>query len=132
MEDLSADMEAFTKLHKDLDTLTGQSTTLLVSGGGGKCEDLIEANKNVWDVWWANKLKSNMAMLAHAKKGNYEEVAKGIDWHYNDDDQVASINFQEPGTGFTATHYAAQLGYRDLLNLLLASSADVMVPDAKG
>jgi hypothetical protein len=79
-------MEAFTKLHKDLDTLTGQSTTLLVSGGGNKCEDLIEANKNVWDVWWANKLKSNMAMLAHAKRGNYEEVAKSIDWHYNDDD----------------------------------------------
>ena len=34
-----------------------------------------------------------MAMIQHAKQGNYEEVAKSIDWHYNDDEHVASINY---------------------------------------
>lgn len=87
-------MEAFTQLHKDLDTINGftsiagQSTTLLASTQHHKykTEDLIQANQNVWDKWWHNKLKNNISMINHAKKGNYEEVAKAIDWHYNDGD----------------------------------------------
>jgi hypothetical protein len=81
-------MDAFSKLHKDLDTITitGQSTTLIASGANkDKSEDLIQANKNVWGSWWDTKIKSNMALIGHAKRGNYEEVAKSIDWHYNDD-----------------------------------------------
>ena len=61
-------------------------------GKDNKAEDLISANKNVWDRWWSGKLKNNQTLIGHAKKGNYEEVAKSIDWHYNDD-QVASINY---------------------------------------
>jgi hypothetical protein len=53
---------------------------------------LIQANKGVWDSWWQNKLKNNQLMINHAKKGNYEEVAKSIDCNYNDD-QVASVNY---------------------------------------
>lgn len=34
-------------------------------------------------------------MLAHAKNGNYEELAKSIDQNYIDD-VGASVNYQEP------------------------------------
>ena len=46
-------------------------------------------------------------MIANAKKGNYEEVAKLIDSNFNDD-LGASINYQEPQTGYTALHYATK------------------------
>ncbi len=55
-------METFTQLHKDLDTMGfnqtsiggNQSTTILASTSHHKykTEDLINANKTVWDKWW--------------------------------------------------------------------------------
>jgi hypothetical protein len=146
MEEIGADMDILTQLHKDLDTIggplthsgtagaTAAQTTLTASGTAARnrTEDLIDANRSVWERWWGNKLRNNKALIEHAKRGNYEEVAKSIDWHYNDDDQVASINFQEPETGFTALHYAVKLGNHDLVNLLIESCADLRVPDAKG
>ena len=74
-----------------------------------KQDELISNNKGVWDKWWQLKLKNNQALIANAKKGNYEEVAKLIDANFNDD-LGAAINYQEPGTGFSALHYAAKNG----------------------
>jgi ankyrin repeat protein len=65
-------------------------------------------------------------MIANAKKGAYEEVAKLIDPNYNDD-LGASVNYQEPSTGMTALHYATKLGNHGLMNLLIQNSADAMV-----
>ena len=70
-------------------------------------------------------------MINHAKKGNYEEVAKSIDCNYNDD-QVASVNYQEPQTGYTALHYAVKLQNYALVNLLISNSIDVFLQDSKG
>ena len=65
------------------------------------------------------------------KKGAFEEVAKMVDTHYNDD-RVASLNYQEPQTGYTALHYAVKQGKHELVNLLLANHADVRVQDSRG
>lgn len=116
-----------------------QSTTILTSmqqpaGPNhmkGKTEDLILANKSVWDKWWNNKIKNSQVMIGHAKNGHYEEVAKAIDWQYNDE-QAASVNYQEPATGYTALHYAVKHGHHEIVNLLITNNADLMAQDAKG
>ena len=60
----------------------------------------------------------------------YEEVARSIDTNYNDDKSVASIHYQEPGTGYTALHYAVANHDVAMVNLLLANNIDVMAQDA--
>jgi hypothetical protein len=151
VEKLSPDMDTFTQLHKDLDTIAFgtqanqmstalQSTTLQnsnlkptqLASAAGRTEDIIAANKGVWDRWWEAKLRSNQNMLVYAKQGRYEQVARSIDTNYNDDRRVASIHYQEPGTGYTALHYAVANHDVAMVNLLLANNIDVMVQDAKG
>ncbi len=58
-----------------------------------KTDDLILANRGVWDNWWDAKLKKNQAFIEFAKQGSYEGVAKSIDANYNDDQDIASINY---------------------------------------
>ncbi len=90
-------------LHKDLDTIaatnnnqmsTAIHTTVLQSNtqlkttlkpGFNKTDDLILANKGVWDNWWDAKLKANQNFIDQARLGNYEGIAKAIDFNYNDD-----------------------------------------------
>ncbi len=50
-----------------------------------KTDDLILANKGVWDNWWEAKLKQNQAFLEYVRLGNYEGAAKSIDANYNND-----------------------------------------------
>ena len=144
---MAPDMDTFAQLHKDLDTIAFatqanqmstaiQSTTLQNSnlkptqlGHPGRSEDLIASNKGVWDRWWDTKLKSNQNMIEYAKQGRYEEVAKSIDTNFNDDRTIASIHYQEPGTGFSALHYAVKNRDLPLVNLLLANNIDVMLQD---
>lgn len=57
-------------------------------------------------------------MIGHARKGNYEEVAKLIDPQFNDD-LGASVNYQEPQTGMTALHYATKSANHPIINLLV-------------
>lgn len=59
-------MEHFAMLHKDLDTLAVGSTTggTIINAstqpmGKDRVEDLIQANKGVWERWWQVKLKNN-------------------------------------------------------------------------
>ena len=59
-----------------------------------------------------------MDLIKQSKKGNYEEVAKLIDTNFNME-RAASVNYQEPQTGYTALHYAVQKGDLNLANLLL-------------
>ena len=73
-----------------------------------RVDEYIDSSKGIWDKWWSNKLKNNTQMINSAKKGAYEDVARSIDANYNDD-MVASVNYQEPQTGFTALHYAVKL-----------------------
>lgn len=70
-------------------------------------------------------------LIKHAKKGNYEDVAKLIDPEFSGD-LCASVNYQEPATGFTALHYAAKNGDTILANLLLSNFTDAKLQDAKG
>ncbi len=65
-----------------------------------------------------------MNIINLAKKGgSYEEVAKLID-HTFCGDLVASVNYQEPGTGYTALHYAVKKRDHKLVNLLLNNFTD--------
>ena len=63
----------------------------------------------------------------YAKAGNYEEVAKSIDFNFNNDRSIASVHYQEPGTGYTALHYAVLNKNLPMVNLLLANNIDVML-----
>eukprot|EP00347_Sterkiella_histriomuscorum_P010575 403375751 len=144
MENITSDMHLISQLHEGLDTIPAskndsskklkQAKTSLNKGEKQiqeKVDELISTNKGVWDKWWGIKLKNNQLLINNAKKGNYEEVAKLIDSNYNDD-QGASINYQEAGTGYTALHYATKNGNHQVINLLIQNNADVMVPDCKG
>lgn len=46
-----------------------------------------------------------------------------VDYKFNGD-LGASINYQEPSTGYTALHYAVKNGNHDIANLLLKNFAD--------
>lgn len=147
VEQISSDMHLISQLHEGLDTIPLSKDNSSNSNTNGttnhkdkpgmkkqvstKQDELISNNKGVWDTWWSQKLKSNQQLVSNAKKGNYEEVAKLIDPNFNDD-LGAAINYQEPGTGYTALHYAAKSGNNQLLNLLIQNNADVMVQDCKG
>ncbi len=48
-------------------------------------EDLVQANKGVWDRWWTGKIKANQRMLRYVRESRYEDVAKTIDTNFNDD-----------------------------------------------
>ena len=73
-----------------------------------------------------------MKLIGLAKRGGcYEEIAQLIDSHYNED-QAASLNYQEPGSGYSSLHYAVKNRDHQLINLLLKSYADSKVQDAKG
>ncbi|CDW78002.1 protein kinase domain containing protein [Stylonychia lemnae] len=135
MENLTSDMQLMAQLHEGLDVVPNsqKAKTSLNKNENSKVkvDELINNNKGVWEKWWSNKLKSSQAMINNAKKGNFEEVAKLIDSNYNDD-LGASINYQEPQTGFTALHYATKQGDLKIINLLIQNTADVMVQDGKG
>lgn len=149
MENITSDMHLISQLHEGLDTIPSaasqnstnnslsQKTKAKTSlqkqdkNSQGKVDELISNNKGVWDKWWSGKLKNNQLLITSAKKGQYEEVAKLIDSNFNDD-LGASINYQEPGTGMTALHYATKNGNHQVINLLIQNSADVMVQDCKG
>jgi ankyrin repeat protein len=66
------------------------------------------------------------------REGRYEDVAKTIDTNFNDDQDVASVHYQEPVTGFSALHIAVSQRNHALVKLLLANNIDVMLQDARG
>jgi ankyrin repeat protein len=68
--------------------------------------------------------------LDFARLGNYEGVAKSIDHNYNDDSEIASINYQEPKSGYSALHYAVKSKNHQLVSLLLMNNIDCKMPDS--
>ena len=50
-------MDAFNILHNDLNVIDPQIPNKVLNKN--KTEDLINANKSVWDIWWQKKFKNN-------------------------------------------------------------------------
>ena len=115
-------MDKFSKLHSNLDTLSH------------KQQRAVSKKRIVgqWKAWWEQKLRNNMKLLDLSRKSQkYEDIASLMDSTYTGD-IAASVNYQEPKTGYTALHYAVKNQNHGLVNLLLNHHADVKAQDALG
>lgn len=95
-------MEHFSSLHKNLE---GISKTVPPQTSQPVVKEKWIFNIGKWSGWWKSKLKVNQQFIQYVKQDNYEKVAQILD-KSNMVDTSPSLNYQEPGTGFTPLHYA--------------------------